>query len=88
MKGDKMTKKIKIGDRILKGLNDEYIVTDILGDEEFKAVPKYLYEEYLSPSFLRDIPKKIEREDWLDKAKETLDIPRDCYDNFEIVKII
>lgn len=35
-----------VGETIFTGFNDQWIITDVLGDGKFKAVPKSQWEKY------------------------------------------
>lgn len=67
---------IKVG-QIVIDENQKWIITDVLGDGKFKAVPKYLYENELKltkqNSYIKD-PETETLNGIVDNNKETFDI--------------
>jgi len=46
VEGLKLTPKdLRVGREIRKGIGEKYIITDVLGDGKFKAIPKVLFDE-------------------------------------------
>jgi len=67
--------KLKIGKEIISGNGDNWIITDILGDGKFKAVPKQ-YERYFTKSqtAYKSSSAEWKNQQMLDSVSETFDI--------------
>ena len=69
---------LKVGEEVVQG-SDKWVITDVLGDGKFKAVPKEKMDLY-NPNKLSDFEKKIYKDEIADpqkaveQFKETFDI--------------